>query len=48
MFLMFEAMNFIKNLVYMGKGMLAIFIVMGIFIIITYIFNAIFKEKVNK
>lgn len=48
MFLMFEPINFIKNLVYMGKGMLGIFIVMGILILLTYFFNVTFKNKEKK
>jgi hypothetical protein len=43
--LAFEPMNFIKNLQWMGKGMLAIIIVMGILIIITGLLNKIGNKK---
>lgn len=39
---MFEPMNFIKNLSYMGKGMLGILIVMGAIILTTVVLNKIF------
>lgn len=35
--------NFIKNLPYMGKGMLGILIVMGVIILITMLLNKVFK-----
>lgn len=35
--------QFVKNLPYMGKGMLGILIVMGIIILITVLLNKIFK-----
>ena len=41
----FEPINFIENLQYMGLGMLAIFIVIGVIVGITYLLNRIFKEK---
>ncbi len=42
---MFEPMNFIKNLTYMGKGMLGILIVMGAIILVTAILNKVFANK---
>ena len=41
----FEPIKFIENLQYMGLGMLAIFIVIGVIVGITYLLNRIFKEK---
>jgi len=41
----FEPFNFVDNLKYMGLGMLAIFIVIGVIVGITYLLNRIFKEK---
>ena len=41
----FEPFNFVANLQYMGLGMLAIFIVIGVIVGITYALNAIFKSK---
>lgn len=41
----FQPMEFIKNLKYMGLGMLAIFIVIGIIVGITYLLNFISKNK---
>lgn len=43
--LAFNPMNFIINLKYMGKGMLAIIVVMGILIVITGILNKIGNNK---
>ena len=37
--------NFIKNLPYMGKGMLGILIVMGLIILVTLILNKVFSGK---
>ncbi len=37
--------NFTKNLPYMGKGMLAIFVVIGVIIIVTALLNKIFSAK---
>ncbi|MBQ8203025.1 MAG: hypothetical protein IJZ75_01935 [Clostridia bacterium] len=48
MFLAFEASNFIKNLGYMGKGMLSIGIVMLILILVTVLLNKITSGKKNK
>ena len=42
---MFEPMNFIKNLSYMGKGRLGILIVMGAIILTTVVLNKIFSGK---
>ena len=42
---MFEPMNFIKNLTYMGKGMLGILIVMGAIILVTVLLNKVFSNK---
>ncbi len=42
---MFEPNNFITNLSYMGTGMLAILIVMGVIIIATVALNKIFSSK---
>ena len=41
----FEPLNFVKNLKYMGLGMLGIFIVIGVIIIATALLNKVFKEK---
>lgn len=37
--------NFVKNLPYMGKGMLGILIVMGLIIITTVVLNKVFKSE---
>lgn len=42
---MFNPMNFVSNLVYMGKGMLGIMIVMGVVIIMVTLLNKIFSNK---
>lgn len=42
---MFEPMNFVKNLSYMGVGMLGIFIVIGLIWIVTFFLNKIFSGK---
>ena len=41
----FKPMAFVDNLKYMLSGMIAIFIVIGIIIIITVILNKIFSKK---
>lgn len=41
----FNPMNFVTNLKYMGLGMLAIIIVMGILIIITNLLNKLGNGK---
>ncbi len=40
----FEPMNFVKNLEYMGIGMLGIFIVIGVIMGATLIINKIFSK----
>ncbi len=42
---MFQPQNFINNLSYMGTGMLAILIVMGVIILATVLLNKIFSSK---
>ncbi len=42
---MFEPMNFVNNLVYMGKGMLGIMAVMAVVIITVVILNKAFSTK---
>ena len=42
---MFDPMNFVENLSYMGKGMLGILIVMGAIILVTVVLNKIFSDK---
>ncbi len=42
---MFEPVNFVVNLRYMGLGMLAIFIVIGVIIGVTCVLNAVFKSE---
>ena len=42
---MFEPMNFVENLSYMGKGMLGILIVMGAIILVTVVLNKFFSDK---
>ncbi len=42
---MFEPMNFLANLGYMGKGMLAIFVVIGVIIAVTMLLQRIFPDK---
>ena len=37
--------NFIKNLSYMGSGMLTIFVVIGIIIVVTMILNKVTEPK---
>ncbi len=41
----FNPMAFVENLKYMLSGMIAIFIVIGIIILITVILNKIFSKK---
>ena len=43
--LTFEPMNFIKMLPYMGKGMLVIFVLIGVIILVTLLINKIFSRK---
>ena len=42
---MFEPMNFIENLRYMGLGMLGIFLVIGLIAVLTLILNAVTAPK---
>ena len=37
--------SFVENLKYMGIGMLAIFVVIGVIVGITYLLNVLFKDK---
>jgi hypothetical protein len=37
--------NFVNNLHYMGKGMLAIFVVIGAIILVTALLNKIFSKN---
>lgn len=41
----FSPENFLNNLHYMGKGMLAIFVVIGVIILITAVLNKVTKDK---
>ena len=42
---MFEPMNFIYNLRYMGLGMLAIFVVIGVIVLITMLLQKFFPDN---
>lgn len=42
---MFEPMNFIENLRYMGLGMLGIFIVIGVIVLLTILLNSVTGAK---
>ena len=42
--LQFDPMAFVKNLQYMGVGMLVIFVVIGIIILATKLVNYLFSE----
>lgn len=44
---MFEPMNFVNNLFYMGLGMLGIFIVIGLIWFTTFMLNKVFSGKKN-
>ena len=44
----FEPMNFVKNLPYMGWGMLGILIVMGIIIVVTVVLEKVTSKKEEK
>lgn len=39
-----NAQNFVEYLPYMGKGMLAIFVVIGVIMVVTALLNKIFKK----
>ena len=41
----FSPVNFINNLSYMGLGMAAIFVIIGVIIAVTVILNKVFAEK---
>ncbi len=41
----FEPINFIKNLAYMGKGMLGILVVIGVIVLLTMLLNKITSKK---
>ena len=41
----FEPVAFLKNLRYMGIGMLVIFVVIGIIVLTTLLINWLFSEK---
>ena len=43
--LVFEPQNFIEMLGYMGKGMLVIFVIIGVIILATLAINKIFSNK---
>ncbi len=43
--LTFEPMNFVRMLSYMGKGMLVIFVLIGIIILVTLLINKVFSRK---
>ena len=43
--MIFAPMNFVKNLYYMGLGMLGIFVVIGVIILATAVLNKTFKDK---
>ena len=45
MFSRFNPMSFVYNMPYMLSGMIAIFIVIGVIIIVTTILNKIFTKK---
>ncbi len=42
---MFEPMNFVENLKYLGQGMLGIMVVMGVIILTTLILNSATSRK---
>lgn len=42
--LIFEPMNFVRNLKYMGIGMLVIFVIIGIIILTTMMVNKVFAD----
>ena len=47
--LIFEPMNFVTSLKYMGVGMLGIFVVIGLIVIATVVLNKVTSlEKKNK
>lgn len=42
---MFEPMNFVTSLEYLGKGMLGILVVMGVIILVTMLLNKLSSKK---
>ena len=46
--LIFEPMNFVTSLKYMGVGMLGIFVVIGLIVCATYVLNATSGAKKTK
>ena len=42
--IIFDPMNFLRNLKYMGLGMLVIFVVIGLIILVTMLVNKFFSE----
>ena len=42
---LFDPMNFVENLRYMGLGMLGIFIVIGVITLLTIILNKVTEQK---
>ena len=44
----FNAANFVSNLKYMGWGMLAILVVMGVIMGSIYLLNAVFSREKKK
>ena len=42
---MFEPMNFVRMLEYLGKGMLGIMVVMGVIILSTVLLNKLTSKK---
>ena len=45
---MFEAMNFIHYLKYMGIGMLGVFMIVGIILGATYLINNVFNKLAER
>ncbi len=43
--LFFEPANFVKMLSYMGKGMLVIFVIIGVIILATILISKLFSKK---
>ena len=42
--IIFQPVNFLRNLKYMGLGMLVIFVVIGLIILVTMLVNKFFSE----
>lgn len=45
---MFEPINFVNNLKYMGVGMLGVFLIVGVIIASTYLINFVSKKVEEK